>query len=53
MKTNKEWHEKNRMPKNPTFEEKVKWHLQHQKNCSCRPIPEKLAEEMTKKGIKF
>lgn len=53
MKTNKEWHEKNRMPKNPTFEERVKWHLQHQKHCQCRPIPKKLAEEMDKKGIRY
>ncbi len=48
MKINKEWHEKNRMPKNPTFEERVKWHLAHQKNCQCRPIPEKLLQEMKK-----
>jgi len=52
MKTNKEWHEKNKMPKNANFDQRVKWHLEHQKNCSCRPIPKKLSEEMTKKGIK-
>ncbi|MFT3704424.1 MAG: hypothetical protein QM802_18795 [Agriterribacter sp.] len=50
---NREWHEKNRMPTNTNFEQRVKWHLEHQKNCSCRPIPAKLAEEMKKKGIKF
>lgn len=53
MKINKEWHEKNKMPKNPTFEQRVKWHLAHKNNCSCRPIAGKLAEEMTKRGIKF
>ncbi|MEP7264574.1 MAG: hypothetical protein ABI772_08750 [Bacteroidota bacterium] len=53
MKTNKEWHLKNRMPVNATFEERVKWHLEHQKNCSCRPIPEKLLAEMKKKNISF
>lgn len=46
MKINKDWHEKNKMPKNPTFEQRVKWHLEHQKNCSCRPIPQKLLIEM-------
>lgn len=46
MKINKEWHEKNKMPKNPTFEQRVKWHLEHQKNCNCRPIPQKLLSEM-------
>ena len=53
MKINKAWHEKNKMPKNPTFDQRVKWHLEHQKNCSCRPIAVKLAEEMKKRGIKF
>lgn len=47
MKINKEWHEKNKMPKNPSFEQRVKWHLEHQKNCNCRPIPQKLLIEMT------
>jgi hypothetical protein len=53
MKINKKWHEKNIMPKNPTLEERMKWHLAHQKNCSCRPIPARLAEAMKKKGIKI
>jgi len=52
-KINREWHAKNKMPKSPTFEQRVKWHLAHQKNCSCRPIAGKLAEEMKKRGIKF
>lgn len=52
MKINKEWHEANRMPKNANFEQRVKWHLEHQKHCSCRPIPAKLAEEMERKGVK-
>lgn len=52
MKLNKEWHLKNKMPKNPTFEQRVKWHLAHEKNCKCRPIPDKLREEMNKLKIK-
>jgi len=35
MAINKEWHMANRMPKNATFEEKVKWHTEHNKNCQC------------------
>jgi hypothetical protein len=46
MGINKEWHLKNKMPKNAKFEERVKWHLAHQKNCNCRPIPDKLLSEM-------
>ena len=52
MAINKEWHEKNKMPRNPTFEQRVRWHLKHQKHCSCRRIPEKLLEEMKKRNIK-
>jgi len=49
MAINKEWHEKNRMPKNATFEERVKWHKEHNKKCSCHPgFPKKLEEEMKK-----
>jgi hypothetical protein len=51
MGINKEWHLKNKMPKNAKFEERVKWHLAHQKNCNCRPIPEKLLSEMKSKNI--
>lgn len=52
MKINAEWHKKNKMPKNPTIEQRIKWHLEHQKNCSCRPIPEKLLGEMKKRKLK-
>jgi len=41
------------MPKNPTIEQRIKWHLEHIKNCKCRPIPEKIIEEMKKRGIKI
>lgn len=51
MEINREWHLKNRMPTNPSFEERVQWHLEHQKNCSCRPIHQKLLEEMKKQNI--
>jgi hypothetical protein len=53
MKINKEWHLNHPMPQNPTFEQRVEWHLEHQKNCACRPIASKLAGEMREKGIKF
>jgi hypothetical protein len=49
MKINAEWHLKNKMPENATFEERVIWHKAHQKNCSCRPIPKKLLQEMKEK----
>lgn len=41
---NKQWHLANKMPKNPTLEQRIYWHTEHAKNCQCRPIPAKLAE---------
>jgi hypothetical protein len=52
MKINREWHLNNKMPKNPTLEQRAKWHLEHEKNCQCRPIPEKLLEEIAKRKAK-
>ncbi|HRI60755.1 MAG TPA: hypothetical protein PK228_13550 [Saprospiraceae bacterium] len=52
MKINKEWHEQNLMPKNASFEQRLAWHLEHRKHCSCRrEFPKKLVEEMKKRGI--
>lgn len=38
-KTNKSWHEQHRMPKHPTLQQRIEWHLAHAKACGCRPIP--------------
>ncbi|HEX6977084.1 MAG TPA: hypothetical protein VF185_01830 [Patescibacteria group bacterium] len=48
MPINKNWHLKNKMPKNPTIKERIKWHISHAKNCDCRPIPPKLQELIDK-----
>ncbi len=50
MKINKEWHERNKMPKNPTEEQRLKWHIEHEKNCQCRPMPAKLKEKLSKES---
>lgn len=51
---NAEWHKKHPMPKNPTVRQRVDWHLEHNKNCGCRPgLPEKLKSEMRKYKIKI
>ena len=51
MALNAEWHRKNRMPKNPTLEERIRWHIEHAKNCSCRPMHEKLAKEIKRRRL--
>jgi hypothetical protein len=54
MKLNKEWHLSHRMQKNPTIEQKIEWHIEHLKNCSCRTdIPPKLKAEMKKRNIRI
>jgi hypothetical protein len=45
MAINAEWHRKNKMPKNPTDEQRLNWHVDHMANCNCRtPSPKLLAE---------
>jgi hypothetical protein len=45
------WHKSHPMPKNPTLEQRITWHIEHAKHCSCREIPAKLREEMKKRDI--
>ena len=52
MQINKEWHLKNRMPKNPTLDERINWHIDHSKNCSCREMPESIRKEIEKAKMK-
>jgi len=49
MKINKEWHEKNKMPKNPTAEQRLKWHLEHQKHCKCRELTKEFLDKLKEK----
>ena len=51
MKINKEWHAKNKMPKNPTPDQRIDWHIEHAKNCACWPIPAKLKTEIEKRKV--
>jgi hypothetical protein len=49
-KLNREWHLSHRMPAKATLEQRLEWHLEHAKNCQCRAITGKIAEEMKKRG---
>lgn len=51
-KINKQWHESHRMPVNATIDERIAWHTEHVKHCSCRPMPERLKKEMEKRNLK-
>lgn len=45
-KINSEWHRANKMPKNPTFDQRMQWHAEHQKFCNCRTPSRELAEQI-------
>jgi hypothetical protein len=51
MKLNAKWHLHNKMPKNPTLYQRIKWHLAHAKNCQCRKLGGKILEEIKKRGL--
>lgn len=51
MKINKDWHLANKMPKNPSLDQRVIWHLNHAKNCTCRPLGGKIMDEIKKRGL--
>jgi hypothetical protein len=50
-KINKQWHARNKMPKNATFDQKIAWHSRHAENCACREIPEKVLQEMKRRRL--
>lgn len=51
MKINAEWHKAHRMPKNPTLDQRVEWHLDHSKHCSCRKLEGPILEEIKKRKL--
>lgn len=51
-KVNRKWHDKNRMPKNATTKQRIKWHHAHSKACACRPIPAKILRLTEKQSEK-
>lgn len=48
---NAAWHRTHPMPKNPTENERLAWHLAHARACACRAIPESLRKLMAERGI--
>lgn len=51
-KINAVWHKAHPMPKKPTLDQRIAWHLEHARHCGCRPIDGKLKDEMKRRGIK-
>lgn len=51
-KINKAWHLANKMPKNPSLDQRVAWHVSHAQNCECRKLEGPILAEIKKRGIK-
>lgn len=51
MAINALWHSQNKMPKNPTQDQRVAWHLAHSKNCDCHPLTGKILEEIKRRQL--
>jgi hypothetical protein len=51
MKLNRAWHEAHKMPKNPTLEQRLEWHIAHSLNCACREMPPKIRVECEARGL--
>jgi hypothetical protein len=52
-KLNRDWHKGNRMPVKASLEQRLKWHMEHSKNCKCRPMPDKIIEELKKRNMEL
>lgn len=46
---NSKWHNENRMPPNPTLDQRLEWHLEHARHCACRPMPASIAKEIARR----
>ena len=36
---NQGWHDGHPMPRNATYEQRIEWHIEHEDECGCRPMP--------------
>jgi hypothetical protein len=39
MRINAAWHARHPMPHDARFEQRVAWHVAHQRHCGCQPMP--------------
>ena len=52
MTINAAWHEAHPMPKNPSLDQRLAWHLAHAEACGCREMPPKVRAELERLGLK-
>ena len=44
---NRDWHQQHKLPRSATEQQRLQWHLEHCRNCSCRPFPKGLLAKLT------
>ncbi len=49
MTLNAAWHRDHPMPKNPSLEDRVRWHEEHAAACGCRPVPPGIQTEIKRR----
>ena len=47
---NAEWHRAHRMPPKATLEQRLEWHVEHQKHCACRDMPATIRAALARRG---
>lgn len=47
---NATWHRRHRMTKSPTPEQRLRWHLEHDESCGCRPLPKRVRAELERRA---
>jgi hypothetical protein len=54
---NREWHRNHKMQSGASEKERLAWHLEHARQCGCRPVPKgllpKVSEEQTPKPVRM
>ena len=48
---NTEWHLKHQLPKNPTLDQRVTWHMEHARRCPCPSQNQDILEELKKRYL--
>ncbi len=51
MEINAVWHSKHKLPQDPTLDQRVKWHIEHARHCSCGSADEEILEELKKRYL--
>ena len=49
---NIKWHGQHLLPKRASVEQRIEWHREHQVECACRPIPERLLAQLQESSRK-